>query len=301
MDTETPTVHPYASALYASAFAPLEAVALPNARSHVLARGIPGTKLRDAQGCYPLFVFDAVDGIREDFARLGAAGLVSLVGVTDCLTQPDEAYLARHFDLARHFKTHNVYDASLPGADYSKHHRERVRKAHRKCETRVVNLAEHLDAWCACYDTLIARKGITGIQAFSRSYFERVAQVENIVTIAAFAEGRFVSAHIWFRHGGAVYAHLAASTEQGYKLLSAFAIYDHAIQLFRQDYVIDLGGGAGAEASETDGLSLFKKGFANAERRNHLVGKILDPVAYDRLCAGRAPGSGFFPAYRQPR
>lgn len=292
-------LHPYASAQYAEAFAPLEPVALPNAGSHVLARPIPGSGRKDAMACYPLFVFDASEGLAEDFARLGEQGLVSLVGVTDCLTAPDEAFLKRHFDLARPFKTHNVYDASLPGGDYSKHHRDRVRKAHRKCETRVIALADHLDEWCRCYDTLVERKGITGIQAFPRAYFEQVARIESAVTVGAFAEGTLVSAHIWFRHGACVYAHLAASTEQGYKLLSAFAIYDFAIQMFRADHVIDLGGGAGAEASETDGLSLFKKGFANTQRTNHLVGKILDPAAYSELSPSGA--AAFFPAYRQPK
>jgi hypothetical protein len=292
------TTHPYASALYASAFAPYRAVPLPHAGSHVLARPIPGGDRLDLMGCYPLFVLDATEGLAEDFAALGRQGLVSFVGVTDCLTAPDDAFLSRHFDLARPFKVHNVYDASQPGGDYSKHHRERVRKAHRKCETRIIDLAEHLDAWCACYDTLIARKGITGIQAFSRGYFETVARVPGTVTVGAFAEGQLVSAHIWFKHGACVYAHLAASTELGYKLLAAFAIYDFAIQMFRADHIIDLGGGAGTEASETDGLSLFKQGFANARRTNRLVGKILDAEAYAALSPSGA--SAFFPAYRRP-
>lgn len=298
MDLRT---HPYASPAYARAFAPMRAAALPRAGSHALLRGIPGTDRHDAMGCYPLFVFDPVAGLDEDFAELGAAGAVSFVGVTDCMTQPDEAYLAAHFDLVRPFKTHNVYDASQPGGDYSKHHRERVRKAHRRCETRVAPLAEHLDAWCACYATLVERKGITGIQAFGRGYFEQLARLEGLTTIAAFADGQFVSGHLWLRHGDTVYAHLAASTELGYKLLSAFAIYDHAIQLFRQDHVINLGAGAGVDASGTDGLSEFKRGFANTERRNHICGKVLDAGAYASLSAGLPADSGFFPAYRQPR
>ena len=43
-------------------------------------RAIPGTDLRATQGGYPLFVFDGVDGLRKDFARMGEAGLVSLGG-----------------------------------------------------------------------------------------------------------------------------------------------------------------------------------------------------------------------------
>ena len=68
--------------------------------------------------------------------------------------------------------------------------------------------------------------------------------------------------------------------------------------MVREDNLIDLGGGAGTEVTATDGLSLFKKGFANAERRNHLVGKVLDPEAYAALSGGG--GAAFFPAYRAP-
>lgn len=291
-------MHPYASATYASAFAPLEPVYLPNARTHVLKRPIAGTAAFDAMGCYPLFVFDANEGLGEDLARLASLGIVSLVAVTDCLSQPEQAFLQAHFDLCRPYKTHYIHDARLPNGDYSKHHRDRVRRARKSCGTRVVDLAQYLEPWCACYETLVRKRGITGIQAFSRSYFERIARLPQTVTIAAFSGGEFVSAHIWFRFERKVYAHLAASTEAGYRLRSAFAVYDHAVQMFRDGHVIDFGGGAGTDASDSDGLSAFKKGFANSERRNYLCGKILDAAMYDRLSARAGAAGGFFPAYR---
>ena len=296
----TGAVHPYGSAIYASAFAPLRSIHLRNVRTHVLVRPIAGAAECDAMGCYPLCVFDANDGIREDFAELARVGIVSLVIVTDCLTQPDHAFLDAHFDRVRPYKAHYVYDARLPNGDYTKHHRDRARRARKSCETRVVALSEHLDSWCACYETLVKKKGITGIQNFSRSYFETISEMPEAVTIAAFAGGEFVSGHIWFRFGRHAHAHLAASTELGYKLRSAFAIYDHAIQLFRNEYTIDFGGGAGAEASQSDGLADFKRGFANAARENFLCGKILDGAAYERLSTGPQRTDGYFPAYRRP-
>lgn len=250
-------------------------------------------------GCYPVCVFDANDRIQEDFSHLSGLGIVSLVLVTDCLTQADRPFLEPHFDRVRSYKTHYIHDARLPNDAYCRHHRDRVRRARKVCDTRVVDLGEHLDAWCACYETLVKKKGITGIQNFSRSYFEKICQIREAVTIAAFAGGEFVSGHIWFRFEGKVYAHLAASTDLGYKLRSAFAIYDHAIQMFRSDHVIDFGGGAGAEASESDGLAAFKQGFANSARENFLCGKILDHAAYESLSAGVDPTS-YFPAYRRP-
>ncbi|MBN8532333.1 MAG: GNAT family N-acetyltransferase [Alphaproteobacteria bacterium] len=294
------SLHPYASAAYAAAFAPLEPVWLPHAATHVLKRLIPGTEHHDAMGCYPLCVMRADSGIKEDFEILKRHGCVTLVAVTDCLSQPDEAFLSAHFDRCRRYKTHYVHDARLANADYSKHHRDRIRRARKSCETRVVNLADHLDAWMECYTTLVKKKNITGIQNFPREYFAAVAAMPEAVTIAAFVDGVFASGHIWMRHEGLAYAHLAASTELGYKLRCAFPIYDDAIQMLKADHIIDFGGGAGAEESEADGLRDFKKGFANAEKRNFLCGKILNAELYQSLCNVRGvdPDAAFFPAYR---
>lgn len=294
------TLHPYASAAYADAFTGHEKLWLPHAGIHVLLRPVPGSEHKDAMGCYPICPFRACPGFAEDLDVLRRAGAVSLVLVTDCLDQPDEGFLRRHFSLCRPYKTHYTYDVALPDSDYSKHHRDRIRRARKSCETREVHLADHLEDWMACYETLVRKRGITGIQNFPRRYFEAVAAMPEATTIAAFAEGQFVSAHIWMRHEGKLYAHLAASTDLGYKLRSAFVIYDHAIQRFKQECIIDFGGGAGAEESEQDGLRDFKRGFANGETRNFLCGAVLDEAAYRNLCARRGVDSaiGFFPAYR---
>lgn len=291
-------LHPYASAPYAGAFG-LEPVWLPRVKTHVLLRAIPGTSRVDAMGCYPVCVLDGLADVEEDFALLASRGAVSLVLVTDCLTQPPEPELLAHFDLCRPYKVHHVFDARLPEADYSKHHRDRIRRALKSCETRVVNLGEHLDAWMTCYGTLVSKKGITGVQDFQTEYFDHLARAPGFFTIGAFVDGQLASGHIWARHGGLAYAHLAASSPVGYKLRCAFPIYDHAIRLMRDECVIDFGGGAGVESDGQDGLSAFKRGFANSSRQNFLCGKILDPVAYQNL-SGDAAGA-YFPAYRAPK
>lgn len=253
-------------------------------------------------GPYPMCVLDTEHGLETDLGGLAGEGLVSLVLVTDCLAPPPQSALTSLFDLVRPYKTHHVYDATKPNADYSKHHRDRVRRALKSCDVRVVPLREHLDAWMSCYATLVARRGITGIQNFPRSYFEQIAEMPGFTTVAAFVDGAFASGHIWAHDDGKCYAHLAASTDVGYKLRCQFAIYDHAIRLFRDTSVIDFGGGAGAESDGTDGLSAFKQGFANTERVNSLCGRVLDRDAYERLARERGVPleATFFPAYRAP-
>jgi hypothetical protein len=293
-------LHPYASEAYARTF-PFESVWLPGSRTHVLLRPISGTERVDAMGCYPLCVLSGTDGLDADFALLRSRGVVSLVLVTDCLSQPGPDALAAKFDVCRPFKKHYTHDATAPNADYSKHHRDRVRRALKSCEVREVPLAEHLDEWMKCYGTLVAKKGISGIQDFDRSYFEKLAAVPGFFLVGAFVEGRMESGHIWLRHERLAYAHLAASTPVGYKLRCAFPIYDYAIRALREHCVIDFGGGAGLSTDGQDGLSQFKRGFANGERMNLLCGKVLNPEAYASLTAGRGVGAAtFFPAYRAP-
>jgi len=291
-------MHPYASAEYAAAFLPLEAIWLPNARTHVLRRPIPGTGLFDAMGCYPICVFAATDCLQADFELLANRGVVSLVLVTDCLTQPDEPFLQRHFDLCRPYKTHYLFDGALAEANYSRHHRKGIRRASKRCETRVVNLGDYLADWITCYETLVKKKGITGLQSFSRSYFERLAAHPQATTIAAFADGVFVSGYIWMGDQERVYGHLSASTNLGYKFESAYMCCDHAIRLFRDGHILDFGGGAGVGSGETEGLSEFKSGFANTEKRNFLCGKIIDRDTYQTLSTARGAATNFFPAYR---
>jgi hypothetical protein len=63
-----------------------------------------------------------------------------------------------------------------------------------------------------------------------------------------------------------------------------------------RDLPLNLGGGI----SNGDRLEEFKRGFANREQVWRTSEVICDPVAYERLTAGRET-SDFFPAYRAPR
>ena len=136
-----------------------------------------------------------------------------------------------------------------------------------------------------------------GIQAFPKSYFADICALEPM-TVGAFHEGELISAHIWFRHGNHAYSHLAASNEKGYKLRGSYAVYDFSIAYLRDQGVkiIDLGGGAGNEASA--GLTFLKKGFSNDSVMCYLNGKILDEEKYAQLSVDKP--NTYFPAYRAP-
>jgi hypothetical protein len=289
--------HPYACALYALALADMGSrVDVPEWETFVLSRTIPGKDSRDLSGAYPLAALSPDADIEGGLDRLKASGFVSLVLVPDPLRGPARQTLSDTFDLCRPFKTHQLVDTTR-SYEPSKHHRDRIRRGMRRCDVRVVRLADHLACWTALYAGLAEKREIRGAAAFSDGYFQALARDERMTAFAAFVDEALVAMTIWFAHDGAVYNHLTASNALGYANGANFALYDTAITHFRGRGTINLGGGAGFADDPDDGLAAFKRGFANTTVEALLCGAILDPSRYSSLSAARE-SSGFFPAYR---
>ena len=83
-----------------------------------------------------------------------------------------------------------------------------------------------LDVWVDLYNGLVARRAVTGVADFPRSYFQAVAADPTFVTFAARAEDKVLAMAIWFTHRGAVYNHLGASSDAGYAVGASYALYD---------------------------------------------------------------------------
>jgi len=293
--------HPYASAAYAGVFREVGTPLWVEAwGTHVLVREIAGGG-RDALGIYPLTVFAPGADLAAGLDALRDEGLVSVGLVPDPATVPPPAELAAAFDLCTPFKTHLLVDQGRE-VRFSKHHRYEVKKALGQVTVEVVALADHLDAWTGLYAELSARHGIGGLTAFSREAFARMAAVEGLTTVAAFADGDAVSMHLWIADAasGHGYSLLAASSPEGYRRSAAYAVYDASIRHLAPLKTLNLGGGAGVAAGD-DGLTRFKAGFANAEVQAHFCGAILDPVRYAELSGGATRAATPFPAYRFAR
>jgi hypothetical protein len=291
--------HPYSSEAYARAFEGLaEPLRLPIANTWVLRRRIPGTPHYDAMGCYPLTVWPRDTTLSYDFPALKEMGVVSLVLVADAFFCPEPEALQRDFDVARPFKDHYVHDYGQ-AFHYGRHHRYEVKRARAACRIVQVPLSEWLREWNDLYQYLCARHGISGLQRFSPLYFERLAALPQLHAIAAWHAQELAGMHLFLRHQGVVYSHLAAFSASGYPSRAGYALNDYAIDHFRGSRLIDFGAGAGVADDSEDGLAVFKRGFANRSERFFLCGKILDPQLYDRLSEAK-PSATYFPAYRAP-
>jgi hypothetical protein len=293
--------HPYASEAYARSLAHVgEAFAVPEWASHVLTRPTPDDRGRDAIGAYPLAVISPDADLAGGLERLKAAGLISVVLVTDERLRPDAPTMEAAFDFVRPFKSHFLYDRSLGPLAYGKHHRYELKRALARVEAREIALAEHLEAWTALYGELAARHGFTGLHAFPAAHHETLMRLPGVRTFAAFVEDRLVSAHVFVSHRGYAVSHLATSSAEGYANGAAYAVNDLALTALDDCQLINFGGGAGVTDDPSDGLVRFKKGFSNNAARSYLCGKVLDGAAYEMLSVGFAQ-DGFFPAYRGRR
>lgn len=293
--------HPFATAAYAQGLAHLgAALTVPEWDGHVLTRPTPCGTLRDALGPYPLTPLALDADLAGGLERLRAAGLVSVVLVLDDRLRPDTAALQAAFELARPFKTHQIYDRTLGPLAYDKHHRYEIRRAQGRVEAREIALAEHLPAWEALYGDLIARHGLTGLHAFPHAHHAALAGLPGVRAFGAFMNGALVSAHVFVAHLGHAVSHLAASSPEGYRNGAAYAVNALAIEALTDCEVINFGGGAGAGDDAADGLVRFKKGFSNRIAPSWICGAVLDGQAYQALSAG-LDDNGFFPAYRGSR
>jgi hypothetical protein len=293
--------HPYASDAYVRVFQDAaEPLWVPGWGAYVLTRELPGGGGRDALGVYPLQPFGPGADLRAGLDWLKGQGLVSIGVVPDPATAPPTAELEAAFGLCMPFKTHQLVDYGRP-VEFTKHHRGKIRRAHEKLSVEVVPLADNLDAWCGLYGNLVDRHDIGGLSAFSREAFARLAEVEGLTAVAARADGEIVSMHLWVADPatGVGYSLLAATSAQGYKLSAAYAVNDVSIRLLSHLKSLNLGGGAGL-SSEEDGLTYFKRGFANGETQAFFCGAILDPERYAALSGGRRDHATPFPAYRFP-
>lgn len=291
-----PATHPYATAVYAEVQSERPPLETPEWRGFVLRRSIE-TGAEDGAGPYPMTAFPAEADLEGGLERCRRAGLVSVVLVPDPLSISSER-LAASFPVFRPFKTHYLIDPAAGPFSPTKHHGDRIRRGYRRCRIERVALADHLDEWKSLYAGLIRRHGVVGPAAFSDAYFEMLAAEPVIEAFAAYVGEAIAGMTLWFAFGGIVYNHLTASNALGYANGANFALYDAAIAHFSGHGVVNLGGGAGF-AENDDGLTAFKRGFANSKVTAHICGAVLDPQAYAQLTAER-PETPYFPAYRAP-
>jgi hypothetical protein len=295
----------YLHPLYAKSLSEFgKPIELSRSGGWLLERRIPNSDLTDAMGCYPLFCCADWTCLGADIEKLKDK-YVTISLVADPFASATAHDLSQYFQTVRPFKNHFVIDANnRTNGHISQHHRYYARRALKHMEVTLVDDPKACpDEWARLYQILVERHNLQGIKAFSKTAFALQFEVPGLVIFKASRNGRTVGMHVWYLQSGVAYSHLGASDQEGYSLGAAYALYWSAIEEFKQNYArdlrwIDLGAGAGAKENQTDGLSIFKRGWATAEKTKYFCGSILNRQAYEALTAGKTSDSSYFPQYR---
>jgi hypothetical protein len=253
--------HLYCSAPYAHALEEpgTESLYVAAWDTHVLVRnGEVG--VRQAQGVRPYLSLDPGADPQAGLEELREAGIASFSAITDPMWSPEAAPLQRAFDICHPFTEHHLIDCEGE-SQMRKRHRNRINQARRVCEVREVSLADHLDRWLELYGGNVEKRQIP--QPYTDAYFERLASIEGLRTLAVFAGGEIVAMNLWVTHQDTLYFHEGASSVIGRELYAAYAAYAHAIETAVDCRFVLLGPRGGLRDDPSDGVAAFKRGFAN--------------------------------------
>jgi transposase len=234
--------------------------------AHVLVREGRGGA-HQAIGVRPLGALDPNCDVRAGLDALQRAGIATISLITDPMWCPELSVLQEAFDSCRAFREHYLVDR---GAEVKirKRHRNRINQARRVGEVHEISLAEHLERWLELYQLNVANRQIP--QPFSRVYFERLACIAGLRTIAVFVEDEIVNMTVWFQHEDTFYFHDGASSVTGFETSAAYAAFAHVIEEAADCRYVLLGGSAGFRDERLDGLAVFKRGFSNASAVSYL-------------------------------
>ena len=293
--------HPYSTMEFGESLSHIgEPIYVPEWGTSVLRRNC-GKGYHDAVGTYPITVFKSNCDLTGGLDCLEGLGLVSVVLVLDDTLRPELSELERAFDFARSFKMHYIYDRAISAMQYSRNHRDKVRRAARVVHVEQFDLAERLDEWISLYESLVARLSLANtMHAFPRSHHEALAKLPGTVAIGGFADGSLVSAHVWVCHGNHAMSHLVASNEAGYARRASYAVNAASIELLGKYRILNFGGSAGSASDGASGLARFKRGFANTTAPSYLCGKVLNIGAYSELSRQARRDSRFLLFSRVP-
>jgi hypothetical protein len=253
-------------------------------------------------GCYPIFGCNDWSQLRADLDDI-SQGLISLALVTDPFGNYDVSFLQEIFkDVVIPFKKHFVVDLSYPlNQVISRHHRYYAHKSLKRIKVEVCEDPNRfIQDWLTLYAALIKRHNIKGISKFSYSAFAKQFNVPGITMLRVVYENVTIGAQLWYIQNDIGYSHLTAFSDVAYKLRASYGLYLTATKYFSEKLRwLNLGGGAGLTTDGSDGLSIFKRGWASCQKTVYFCGRIFNQQKYAEIVKlMNVNDQNYFPAYR---
>jgi hypothetical protein len=260
----------------------------------VIARGIPGTELRDAISPYGYPGATVEGDVRVDPGDVdwSATGVVSVflrerIGAEPCLAGATERSVVQVADPASERKSRMSDRQQIRRNERLGYRVDRIEGPHVAPDER--------RAYAEVYDQTMRRANAAQRYLYGLGYWERLlASPRAWLSLVRAPDSGMAAGAIAVLSDGILHYYLSGTAEQHLSNSPAknliAAVIDFAEEL---GVPMNLGGGV----RRGDSLEAFKKGFANAELpfRTHEI--VCDRAAYEQLSAG-LEDTGFFPLYR---
>lgn len=240
---------------------------------------------------------------------LEARRVVTLFVRVHPLLPVERTALTRTGTLVRHGETVSVDlrpDPEMVVAGFRANHRRQIDRARRSGACTLVDRWELLDPFVDAYYETMSRVGADADYFFPRPYFRQLVEElpGSVHLVAAVRDGALLAGGLFFRCQGLVQYHLGATWTRALREQPMKLVFDATWRWAKAAGATDLhlGGGVGGAA---DSLFHFKAGFSDRRHPFETLRVIVDPVAYQRLCAraGQDPEAdvtAFFPSFRRP-
>lgn len=255
--------------------------------------------MTDLAGPYPWAGFSDWSAVGKDLDAI--EGAVSATLVVSPTSLVDDALLREHFpDYLVDFKTHFLVDLTENyEAARSLSHRRKVRRHRPDLRIEMLEPTSRVETrWVELYALLGNRHEIRGGAAFTTDGLVSQLHEPNITLFGAKVGDQIIGMVSFVRSGSVAAYHLGAYDNQGYELEAAYALFPYAFGALADIGVelVNLGGGAGLQVLDDDGLARFKRGWSTHTGVARIGGRVLDRVAFNGLVA--ASSSAFWPPYR---
>ncbi len=274
-------------------------VSLPRSGLKVIQRRIRG-QYYDLLGVYP-FVHEVDVALLELDLQELSSDVVSLVMVADPFCSPQMLENTTHWEVSRPFKRQSMLNLQTDDAPpWSKNLRRDIRIGTASNDLSWAKPgADSARTFWNLYQRIVEKHQVDGIARLSEKSIEQQLSCQGASMLIATDSKQVSGAAIIFRVGDWANLHLMAVHPGAMKSCAGAALLAQTIEQLRAEgsRLFNLGGSAGLQDAANDGLWKFKKRWGDCTGETALLGKVLNPSAYQTLCSGRQRRP-FFPAYR---
>jgi len=271
---------------------------VPNLKTAVLMRTIRNSRHVDALGPWPYGSAPEAETLPEAFAALKSMGAVSFTGMLRPDAALDPAAARRVGAAAVPLKDHFIADGDRGRPALSPKTRRNLAIAERHWSVAVATPALDLvESAATLHLDLQKRRHLSTMTRMPPGHFQRLIHLPGVAVLTA-RDGAGTGAMLIAAHGAdeTHLLHLLVD-RRALRTCAAHLLMASAVELWGSHRRVYLGGTP--DGPDGPGIARFKARWANRTSPVWLLTAILHREAYAEL-SRRAPGSGYFPIYRNP-